>query len=112
MVKSRARLAPIHPGEILREEFLNPLGMSANKLAQSIKVPAGRITQILNGQRAITADTALRLSRFFGTTPELWINLQSHYELQLVEESLAGEIAESITPYTVVIPEKKKGRVK
>jgi antitoxin HigA-1 len=71
----------ITPGEFLSEEFLEPLGLSANALALALRVPANRIQAIVNGQRAITADTALRLSQYFGTTPEFWINLQSIYEL-------------------------------
>ena len=70
-----------HPGEILREEFLGPLGMSANSLAMALHVPATRIGAIVKGERAVTADTALRLARFFGTSPELWMNLQAMHDL-------------------------------
>jgi antitoxin HigA-1 len=77
------RLEPIHPGEILREEFMLPLGISINALARALAVPANRISGIVNGNRAITADTALRLGRYFGTSPELWLDLQSDYELRL-----------------------------
>lgn len=73
----------IHPGEILLEEFMKPMGISQNKLAREIDVPPNRIHEIVNGKRSITADTALRLHRYFGTTPEFWINLQSHYDLSL-----------------------------
>jgi len=73
-----------HPGKILREEFMNPLGLSANALALALRVPANRIGAILLGERAITADTALRLARYFGTTPEFWINLQSGFDLTSV----------------------------
>src|SRR5215472_18711275 len=72
----RNRMRPIHPDEILREEYLRPLDMSANRLAQSLGVPANRISGIVSGARAVTADTALRLAKFFGTSPELWLNLQ------------------------------------
>lgn len=77
-------LPPIHPGEILQTEFLEPLGLSQNRLAREIGVPPRRINEIVNGKRGITADTALRLSRFFGTTAQLWLNLQSHYELDCI----------------------------
>lgn len=76
------RLPSIHPGEILREEFLQPLGITPYRLAKDIGVPATRIAAILAEKRAITADTALRLGRYFGTSAELWLNLQSSYELQ------------------------------
>lgn len=75
-------IAPIHPGEILKEEFMVPLGLSANRLAAALGVPANRITAIVSGTRSVTADTALRLSEAFGTTPEFWTNLQDHFELQ------------------------------
>lgn len=71
---------PIHPGEVLREEFMEPLGLSANRLAQAIGVPTHRITAILNGDRGITGETAILLGRALGTTPEFWLNLQSRYE--------------------------------
>lgn len=79
-----AKRAPIHPGEILKAEFLDELGLSAYALAKALAVPANRVTGIVNGDRSITADTALRLSRFFGTTPEFWLNLQTHYDLRTV----------------------------
>ena len=77
-------LPPIHPGEILQSEFLEPLGLSHNRLAREIGVPPRRINEFVHGKRAITADTALRLSKFFGTTARFWLNLQSHYELDCV----------------------------
>lgn len=73
---------PIHPGEILSEEFMVPFGLSANKLAHSLGVPTNRITTVINGTRSITADTALRLAKAFGTTPDFWMNLQSQYALE------------------------------
>ena len=76
---------PIHPGETLRED-LDGLGMSADELARRIDVPVNRITEVLNGRRAVTADTALRLGRFFGTSGEFWLNLQKLYELRIVEQ--------------------------
>ena len=82
---------PIHPGETLRED-VEALGMSAAELARRIEVPVNRITQILNGQRAVTGDTALRLGRFFGTSGEFWLNLQKLYELRLAEREHGAEI--------------------
>jgi addiction module HigA family antidote len=80
-------LDPIHPGEILLEDFLKPMEISINKLAREIDVPPGRISTIVNGKRSITADTALRLSAYFGTTPELWLNLQADYDLRIARRS-------------------------
>lgn len=82
-----ARLAPIPPGEILDEEFLKPLGLSAATLAKSIRVPPNRVTRIINGQSRITGDTALRLAMAFRTTPEFWMNLQSRYDLLRAEDA-------------------------
>lgn len=91
----RAQQPPIHPGEILKEEFLVPHGLSANRLARAIGVAANRITGIVNGSRGITGETAILLARAFGTTPEFWINLQAHYDLevartQVTKERIAG----------------------
>jgi addiction module HigA family antidote len=88
------RMRPIHPGEILREEYLVPMDMSANALAQAIGVPANRISAIVAGARGITADTALRLARALGTSPEFWLNLQQTYELRLAEQDteLAAQV--------------------
>jgi len=80
------KLPPIHPGEILAEEFLAPLGMSQYRLAKGIGVPPRRINEIVHGIRAITADTALRLARFFGTSPEFWVNLQTHFDLDVLRD--------------------------
>ena len=93
-------MRPVHPGEILGEE-LQELEMSANALARALDVPTNRITAILNGQRGITADTALRLSRYFGTTPQLWQNLQSTYELRVAEIEAGERIATRVQPRTV-----------
>jgi addiction module HigA family antidote len=87
----------IHPGEILRDE-LSELGISAAKLASILNVPTNRITQILNGKRSITADTALRLGRWFGAGAELWLNLQKSYELRLAQQLLGEEIQKTIEP--------------
>jgi addiction module HigA family antidote len=88
---------PLHPGEILADE-LAELELSAAGLARELHIPTNRVTQILNGRRAITADTALRLGRWFGTGPELWMNLQKQYELRLAEEQVGQEIRETIAP--------------
>lgn len=81
-------LGPIPPGEILLEEFMKPLGLSANVLAAALKVPANRISAIVRGNRSITADTALRLARYFGTSPDFWMNLQSRYDLEVAKKEL------------------------
>jgi|SRR5215210_151462 len=81
---------PMHPGKVLELEFMEPLGMSAYKLAKALGVDPPRVYEIVRGERAISADTALRLARFFGTSPEFWLNLQAHYDLE-VEEDRAGE---------------------
>ena len=86
------KMRPIHPGEILREEFLAPLGMSAHALAMALKVPAPRINDIVNERRAITPDTALRLSRYFGTTAQFWLNLQTSYDLKIAEKAIGTKI--------------------
>lgn len=88
---------PVHPGEILTEE-LQERGMSANALAKALAVPPNRITAILKGQRGITADTALRLSRYFATTPQFWLNLQQSFELRSAELAAGQEIAEQVQP--------------
>jgi antitoxin HigA-1 len=82
---------PIHPGEILADE-LKEIGISAAELARALRVPANRISQIIAGRRAISADTALRLARYFGTTPDLWMNLQKIYELDLARQEIAGNL--------------------
>jgi len=94
---SRNGMRPVHPGEILREE-LETLEMSAKAFASALDVPGNRITAILNGQRGITADTALRLSRYLGTTPELWLNLQKTFELRVAEKETGKRIAERVQP--------------
>lgn len=91
---------PIHPGEILMEEFLDPMGITQHKLAVSLGVPPRRINEIVHGKRRITADTALRLSRFFGVTAQFWINLQSHYDLEVESEAIADQL-KSIKPHQV-----------
>ena len=90
-------MRPVHPGEILAEE-LEELGLSANALANALCVPTNRITAILKGQRGVTADTALRLSRYFGTTPQLWLNLQKAFELRVAEIESGKDIADRVHP--------------
>lgn len=90
-------IAPIHPGEVLLEEFLEPLGVTQHRLAVSIGVPPRRINEIVHGKRRITADTALRLARFFGTTDRFWLNLQTRYDLE-VEKAHLGDKLEAIRP--------------
>ena len=92
------KLAPLHPGEILQKEFLEPLGLSQNKLAVALHVPARRINEIVLGKRGITADTALRLSRYFGMSPQFWLGLQMDYELDLAEDLLENKIEKEVTP--------------
>lgn len=87
-----------HPGEILKEEFLAPLGMSAHALSLALRVPANRIGAILKGERSVTADTALRLSRFFGSTPEFWMNLQAMYDLTKAKVELGDTVAREVSP--------------
>lgn len=92
------KMRPIHPGEILREEFLAPLGMSAHALAMALRVPAPRVNDIVRERRAISPDTALRLSRFFGTTAQFWLNLQSSFDLKQVESEQGRIIEREIRP--------------
>lgn len=93
-------IEPIHPGEILMEDFIEGFGITQNKLAVSIGVPPRRINEIVHGKRGITADTAIRLARYFGTSEELWMNLQSNYELRLERRVLSKKVA-AITPLKV-----------
>jgi len=89
-------LPPIHPGEILLEEFLEPLGISQYRLAKDISVPARRINEIVHGRRAITADTALRLSRYFGLSERFWLNLQTRYDIELEKDKLKGRLSQEV----------------
>jgi addiction module HigA family antidote len=88
--------APIHPGEILAEEFLKPLGLSQYRIAKDISVPPRRINEIVHGLRGISADTALRLARYFGTTEAFWMNLQAHYDLEVERERLRGRLKREV----------------
>jgi addiction module HigA family antidote len=92
------RVGPIHPGAILAEEFLEPLGISAYALAKAISVPRNRITEILHGDRAITADTALRLGRFFGMSAEFWLGLQLDYELEVARATVGPRLDDEVVP--------------
>jgi len=87
-----------HPGETIREDFLKPLGMSVNGLALELRVPATRMTEIVHGRRGVTADTALRLARYFNTTPKFWLNLQASYDLAVAAETKAREIERTVRP--------------
>lgn len=98
LVEPGGKLPPIHPGEILREEFMLPLGLSANGLAKALCVPANRVTGIINEQRGITADTALRLARYFGGSAEFWLGLQKDYELRLAKRENLPRITREIEP--------------
>jgi antitoxin HigA-1 len=92
MVMAKKRLDPIPPGEILLEEFMRPLGISINRLARDVAVPANRISGIVNGKRSITADTALRLAKYFGTSAETWLDLQSDYDLRMARRTTGERI--------------------
>jgi addiction module HigA family antidote len=93
---------PIHPGEILMEEFLEPLGVSQYRLAKDISVPPRRINEIVHGKRSITADTALRLARFFGTTERFWLNLQVRYDLEVEKDRLEDVLDRDVTVFQAV----------
>jgi addiction module HigA family antidote len=94
----RNAMRPIHPGEVLRNEYLVPLGMSAHALAQALRVPATRINDIVNERRGITADTALRLARYIGTTPDLWMNLQTAFDLRSAAATSKATIEREVLP--------------
>jgi addiction module HigA family antidote len=96
MAEVKNRLAPVHPGEILREDVLGPLELSANGLARELRVPVTRINEILHGRRSITADTALRLARYLGTTAQFWMNLQTSYDLKMAQRDRGKEIAREV----------------
>ncbi len=92
-------LPPVHPGEILLEDFIKPLNITRYRLAKSIGVPQRRIDEICAGKRAITAETAMRLARFFATDPQSWLNLQTHYDLECLELRLAKKIEQEVVPF-------------
>ena len=92
------KLDPVHPGEILLKEFIEPMGLSQNRLALALGVPARRINEIVLGKRGITADTALRLARYFKMSPQFWLGLQMDYELDVAEDMLEGRLEKEVTP--------------
>lgn len=100
----RKKLDPILPGEILWKEFMEPLGLSQNKLARDIDVPVTRISDIIHGRRGITADSALRLAIYFGTTPEFWLHLQTRYELKVLRRDVLPQIEKCVRPFVVQCP--------
>ena len=93
------KIAPIHPGEILLEEFLKPMGISQNRLALDIRVPARRINEIVHGKRRITADTALRLAKYFDTSPQFWLGVQIDYDLDIAEDVLGKRLEKEVRAY-------------
>jgi addiction module HigA family antidote len=99
-IMSEEKLRPIHPGEVLLEEFLIPMDLSQNRLAMDIRVPARRINEIVHGKRRITADTALRLARYFGVSPQFWLGLQMDYDLDVAEDELADRLEKEVVVYT------------
>jgi len=100
MIRMAAKkLLPVHPGEILLEEFLNPMNLSQNRLALDIRVPARRINEIVHGKRRITADTALRLAKYFNMSPQFWLGLQMDYDLDVAEDELADRLDREIQAY-------------
>ena len=100
---SKTKLAPIHPGEILMEEFLKPMELSQYRLAKDINVPARRINEIVHGKRSITPDTALRLSKYFGLSERFWVNLQARYDLETEKDRLKERLNKEVHVYTAVI---------
>lgn len=99
MTRKKKLLDPIHPGEILLEEFLKPFGISINRLSRDIDVPPGRVSLIVNGKRGITADTALRLAKYFRVSAELWMRLQSEYDLRVAQRKVADKIDKRVRPH-------------
>jgi addiction module HigA family antidote len=102
MPKTQKPLPPIHPGEILRADFLEPLQLSVNQLALDLHVPVTRVTEIVHGRRAITPDTALRLARYFNTSARFWLNLQAAYDLETAEDELTSIIQREVRPAVTV----------
>lgn len=99
------KLPPVHPGEILLEDFMKPLGLSQNALARGLGVPPVTINKIVHGKRAVTTETAFRLARFFGNTPGFWLNLQQDYEIARADsEALPQRIAEEVRPFVAAVP--------
>jgi antitoxin HigA-1 len=92
------KMTPLHPGEVLYEDFIVPTGISIHRIAMDLRVPANRIAEIVKGERAISADTALRLARYLGTSPEFWLGLQSDYDLEKAKDQLAARISREVHP--------------
>jgi addiction module HigA family antidote len=92
------KLKPVHPGEILREEFMKPLGLSMNKMAMDLRVPVTRIAEIVAERRSVTADSALRFARYFNNSPTFWMNLQSRYDLEVAQDELAAKVERDVRP--------------
>ncbi len=95
----KKKLTPIHPGEILMEEFMRPKEISINRLARDIVVPPNRISEIVNGKRGITADTALRLGKYFSVSPESWLSMQADYDLRIAKQTIGKEVDKKVHPY-------------
>ncbi len=95
------KLHPVHPGEVLLEEFLKPMHLSQNRVAQAMRVPARRINEIVLGKRSVTADTALRLARYFGTSPQFWLGLQADYDLDIAADLLGDRLQREVETYAV-----------
>ncbi len=98
MAERKIKLAPVHPGEILREDFMVPLGLSINALARALRVPANHVSGIVNEKRGVSASMALRLARYFGTSPELWLGLQQDYELDVARDAVSRQIEREVLP--------------
>jgi antitoxin HigA-1 len=92
------KMMPVHPGEVLREKFMQPLGLSMNKVALDLRVPVTRIADIVNERRGITADTALRLARYFNNAPAFWLNLQLRYDLEVAEDEISDKVRRDVRP--------------
>lgn len=98
MARRKKLLPPVHPGEILREDYLKPIGLSMNRLALDLRVPVTRISEIVHERRSITTDTALRLARYFNTTARYWLNLQAAYDLEIAQDQFAAQIEQEVRP--------------
>lgn len=101
-MSNEEKIPPLHPGEVLLEEFLLPMDISQNKLALAIRVPARRINEIIHGRRRITADTALRLARFFGTSAQFWLGLQLDYDLDIAQDEIGAQIEQDVLVYEAI----------
>jgi addiction module HigA family antidote len=100
------KLKPVHPGEVLREEFMRPLGLSVNRLALELRVPVTRMAEIVHRRRAVTSDTALRLGRLFRTTPEFWLNLQTRYDLEIARDRQERKVEREVHPLSALVSDE------